>query len=180
MRLDGAHDAHKPPTTEGGHMYNTARSTGSQSARLDFQPRPAHVGASSLIKANVYDAAGNRLARIDDIILDSRAGSVRFVVLGLGGFLGIGRERFAVPWHVLTPDIDEGRCIVDTALLPFVAVSVPEDDRWLQRTARTRGREVPHVMQLLEHALGRNATGTTIANVGTVAERITRGTHEPA
>ena len=105
---------------------------------------------------------------------------MRFVVLGIGGFLGVGRERFAVPWHVLTPDIDDGRCIVDMALLPFMAVSVPEDDPWLQRTARTRGRELPHVMQLLQQTLGRNATRTTIANVGTVAERITRGTHEPA
>lgn len=179
MRLDGARDAHKPPTTE-SHMYNTARSTGSQSARLDFEPRPAHVGVSSLIKANVYDAAGNRLARIDDIILDARTGSVRFVVLGLGGFLGIGREQFAVPWHVLTADIDDRRCIVDMPLLPFVAVSVPEDDRWLQRTARTRGREAPHVMQLLQQVIGRNATRTTIADRGTVAERITQRTHEPA
>ena len=179
MRLDGAPDAHTLPTTE-GHMYNTARSTGGQSARLDSQPRPAHVGASSLIKANVYDAAGKRIARIDDIILDARAGSVRYVVLGLGGFLGIGRERFAVPWRVLTPDIDDGRRIVDMALLPFVAVSVPEDDPWLQRMARTRGREVPHIMQALQQALGSNAARTTIANVGTVAKRITRGTHESA
>ena len=161
-------------------MYNTARNTGSQSARLDFQPRPAHLGASSLIKANVYAAAGKRLARIDDIILDARTGSVRFVVLGLGGFLGIGRERFAVPWHVLTPDIDEGRCSVDMALLPFVAVSVPEDDPWLQRTARTRGREAPHVMQLLQQALGPDATRTALPNAGTDAERIAQGTHEPA
>jgi sporulation protein YlmC with PRC-barrel domain len=131
-------------------MYNTTRSTGSPSARLDSQPRPVHVGASSLLKNNVYDAAGKRLARIDEIILDARTGSVRFVVLVLGGFLGIGRERFAVPWHVLAPDIDDGRCIVDMALLPFMAVSVPEDDRWLQRTARTRGAEIPHVMQLLQ------------------------------
>lgn len=164
-------------------MYNTTRSIGSPggpAARLESQPRPAHVGASSLLKAGVYDAAGTRLARIDDIILDARTGSVRFVVLALGGFLGIGRERFAVPWHVLAPDIDNGRCVVDVALLPFMAVSVPEDDPWLQRTARTRGREVPHIMQLLQQALGSNAARTTNANVGTVAERITRGTHESA
>ena len=133
-------------------MYNTTRSTGNPAARLDSQPRPAHVGASSLLKANVYDAAGKHLARIDEIILDARTGGVRFVVLALGGFLGIGRERFAVPWHVVAPDIDDGRCIVDMALLPFMAVSVPEDDRWLQRTARTRGTEIPHVMQLLQQA----------------------------
>jgi hypothetical protein len=108
------------------------------------------VGASSLLKAGVYDAAGNRLARIDEIILDARTGSVRFVVLALGGFMGIGRERFAVPWHVLAPDIDDGRCVVDMALLPFMAVPVPEDDRWLQRPPRSRGVEIPEVVQLLQ------------------------------
>jgi hypothetical protein len=115
------------------------------------------------MKASVYDAAGTRLARIDEIILDARTGSVRFVVLALGGFLGIGRERLAVPWHVLTPDIDHGRYIVDTALLPFMAVPVSEDDRWLQRTARTRGAEIPHVMQLLQRqALGRDAAQASL------------------
>jgi sporulation protein YlmC with PRC-barrel domain len=130
-------------------MLDTTRSTQNDSARFDSEPRATHVGASSLIKDNVYDAAGKRLAKIEEIILDTRTGCVRFVVLALGGFLGIGRKRFAVPWHVFALDTDYGRCIVDVALMPFMAVPVPEDDPWLQRTDRSCGRKIPYVIQLL-------------------------------
>jgi sporulation protein YlmC with PRC-barrel domain len=130
-------------------MLDTTRSTQNDSARFDSEPRATHVGASSLIKDNVYDAAGKRVAKIEEIILDTRTGCVRFVVLALGGFLGIGRKRFAVPWHVFALDTDYGRCIVDVALMPFMAVPVPEDDPWLQRTDRSRGRKIPYVIQLL-------------------------------
>ena len=131
-------------------MFDTTRSTGSDSARFDSEPRATHVGASSLINDNVYNAAGKRLAKIEEIILDTRSGCARFLVLAHGGFLGIGRKRFAVPWHVFALDTDYRRCIVDVALLPFVAVPVPKDDPWLQRADRTRGREIPYVIQLLQ------------------------------
>lgn len=121
--------------------------------RFDSNERPSHVGTSRLINDDVYDAAGNRLARIEELILDTRSGSVRFVVLGIGGFLGMGRERFAVPWHVLAPDIHDGPCIADMALLPFTAVPVPEDDRWLQRTPGTSDREIPQLLKLLQKLL---------------------------
>ena len=131
-------------------MSNMTRSTASGSASADPPPLAAHLGASRLIKANVYDASGKRVGRIEEIILDRRTGGVRFVVIALGGFLGIGREQFAVPWHVLAPDIEDGRCKVDGALMPFMAVPVPDDDPWLQRSGRIRGREIPYAMQLLQ------------------------------
>lgn len=135
---------------DGGSMSNTTRSTAISSASVDSALLPAHLGASRLINASVYDAAGKRLGRIEEIILDRRTGGVRFVVIALGGFLGIGRARFAVPWHVLVPDTGDGRCTVDRALMPFTAVPVPEDDPWLQRNGRTRGREIPYLVQLLQ------------------------------
>jgi len=68
--VPGAHDAAHTAEEE-PHMYHTSRRTGSPAVRLDSQARPAHVGASSLLDANVYDASGKRLATIDEIILDA-------------------------------------------------------------------------------------------------------------
>jgi len=52
VRVPGARDAAHTADEE-PHMYHTSRRTGSPAVRLDSQARPAHVGASSLLDANV-------------------------------------------------------------------------------------------------------------------------------
>jgi len=91
------------------------------------------LGATSLIEDDVYDAAGRFLGEIEEILVDARTGCVRYAVLALGGFLGIGRKRFAVPWSAFSPDADYRRCVVDAALLQLAALPVPQDDPWLRR-----------------------------------------------
>jgi len=95
------------------------------------------VGTTSLIEDDVYDAAGKFLGEIEEIVLDVRTGCVRYAVLAVGGFLGLGRKRFAVPWSALTPDADYQRCIVDVTLMRLMAVPVPKNDPWLQRADPT-------------------------------------------
>ena len=92
---------------------------------------------TSLIQDHVYDASGNRLGQLKEIILDARTGCVRYAVLALGGFLGMGQKRVAIPWSGLTPEVNYHRCIVDVPLMRLTAVPVPENDPWLQRVDRT-------------------------------------------
>ena len=125
-------------------MFDSTNTVASDSGKLDYGRRAAHVEASSLIGDDVYDASGKCLGRIEKIILDTRTGCVRYVVLALGGFLRIRRERLAVPWHVLSPDTEYKHHIVDVALMRFTAVA---DDQWLQRTSANRGREIPRYSQ---------------------------------
>ncbi len=107
------------------------------SVSVDSTTNACRLGATSLIEDDVYDAAGKFLGEIEEIVLDVRTGCVRYVVLALGGFLGIGQKRFAVPWRALTPDADYRRCIVDVALMQLMAVPVPQNDPWLQRADLT-------------------------------------------
>ena len=50
---------------------------------------------------NVYNPAGDKLGSIDDLMIDKRTGQVRYAVLEFGGFLGIGTDRYPLPWTVL-------------------------------------------------------------------------------
>ena len=118
-------------------MLNRMRSEQRISVTVNSTINACLLGTTSLIKDDVYDAAGKFLGEIDEIVLDVRTGCVRYAVLSLGGFLGIGRKRFAVPWRALTPDADYRRCIVDVALMQLMAVPVPQNDPWLQRTGPT-------------------------------------------
>lgn len=58
--------------------------------------------ASAMVEgAAVYSPAGDKLGAIDNLIIDKRSGQVQTVVLEVGGFLGLGSDRFPLPWHML-------------------------------------------------------------------------------
>ena len=59
--------------------------------------------ASKIIGSPVYDstaADANNLGNINDLVLDQN-GDVAAVVLGVGGFLGIGEKQVAVDYNAL-------------------------------------------------------------------------------
>jgi sporulation protein YlmC with PRC-barrel domain len=141
------------------HMFNRIRSKPRFSRRVSVVMNNRLVGTTSLLGDDVYDAAGKFVGEIEEIILDTRTGGVRCAVLALGGFLGIGRKRFAVPWNALTPDADYQLCVVDLAPTQFRAVPVPNDDPWLQQTDPTWDRENAYMLRpraLLGVTLPRN------------------------
>lgn len=55
----------------------------------------------------VYATSGEKLGTIDDLMIDKLSGQVCYAVLEFGGILGIGTDRYPVPWSML--DYDTGR-----------------------------------------------------------------------
>lgn len=53
------------------------------------------VRASSIMKGTVQNAAGEKVADVSDLLVDA-SGNVKSVILGVGGFLGIGERNVAV------------------------------------------------------------------------------------
>jgi len=52
--------------------------------------------ASKFLHTPVYNVAGNTIGKVDDIILTPAHGASYFII-DVGGFLGIGSKRIAVP-----------------------------------------------------------------------------------
>ena len=72
--------------------------------------------ASELMGARVFNAADETVGDINDAII-SLDGTVEGVVLGVGGFLGIGEKRVAIEMQQLSVQMDEDgdpRLIIDT------------------------------------------------------------------
>jgi len=59
-----------------------------------------HIMASDLRGTTVYGANEEKIGEIDDIVLQ-RDGEVAAVVVGVGGFLGIGEKKVAIPFEAL-------------------------------------------------------------------------------
>ena len=56
--------------------------------------------ASKLIGANVVNASNENVGEVNDIILE-KDGKVAAVVIGVGGFLGMGERKVAVSFNTL-------------------------------------------------------------------------------
>jgi sporulation protein YlmC with PRC-barrel domain len=75
-----------------------------------LRPNANLLGARDLRGDAVYDSAGEYLGKIVEILVNVRVGCVAWAVVSTGGFLGIGRRRFAIPWNVISPDARYKRC----------------------------------------------------------------------
>ena len=128
-------------------MFNRMRTNPRISVGVDSTTNTCLLRTTSLIEDDVYDAAGKFLGEIEEILIDARTGCVRYAVLALGGFLGVGRKRFAVPWSALTPDADYRRCIVNVALMQLMALPVPQEAPWLPRTDLSRSEENAYLLR---------------------------------
>jgi sporulation protein YlmC with PRC-barrel domain len=91
---------------------STAAAPGPSSplAFVDAQ-QPEETLASDLMGTQVYNAENQALGEINDVLLGAD-GRLKAVVVGVGGFLGLGERDVAVPWEALQVSREEGQDLV--------------------------------------------------------------------
>ena len=62
------------------------------------------IASDKVEGTTVYNPQGEKLGTIDHLVIDKRSGLVRYAALEFGGFLGIGTDRYPIPWRLLTYD----------------------------------------------------------------------------
>jgi sporulation protein YlmC with PRC-barrel domain len=86
-------------------------------------PRAEQVRASTLIGASVRNSAGETIGDINEVVL-GKDGKVEAVVIGVGGFLGLGERQVAVSFESLrftpgngamTPTLEATKEILESA-----------------------------------------------------------------
>ena len=63
-----------------------------------------YLAASSIIGDSVHDDKDDNMGNIKDIMIDIITGMIEYYVIEFGGFLGIGRKYFAIPFDLLRID----------------------------------------------------------------------------
>ena len=91
-----------------------------------------HVISSDKVEGtSVYNANGDKLGSIDDLMIDKYSGNVRYAVMEFGGFLGMGTDRYPLPWSMLK---------YDTAVEGYV---VPVNKSQLEKAPSYASTETP-------------------------------------
>ena len=63
------------------------------------------LAASEIKGSTVRNRQREEIGNIDELLIEPDSGRVRFAILSVGGFLGLGSTRVAVPWSAfeITP-----------------------------------------------------------------------------
>jgi sporulation protein YlmC with PRC-barrel domain len=89
----------QPPSAQ--QQPPSAQRQGAQQALKPLaKPGPNHMLSSDLEDTTVYGANNEAIGEISDVLID-RNGKVVAVIIGVGGFLGIGEKDVAVPFEAL-------------------------------------------------------------------------------
>jgi sporulation protein YlmC with PRC-barrel domain len=85
------------PTATGDRANMAPAATASSAATASESSFQGNWRASKVVGLNVYNDKNESLGSINDLLTD-KGGNIKAVVVGVGGFLGVGEHLVAVPF----------------------------------------------------------------------------------
>jgi sporulation protein YlmC with PRC-barrel domain len=82
----------------------TENLTGKNRATPHINTPLKFLTATSIIGDKVLSVTEESMGAIKDIMIDVHVGKIEYVVIELGGFLGMGEKFFAIPYSLLSVD----------------------------------------------------------------------------
>jgi sporulation protein YlmC with PRC-barrel domain len=70
------------------------------------------ISSDKVEGTTVYNPSGDKLGTVDDLMIDKLSGQIRYAVLEFGGFLGMGTDRYPLPWNMLKYDTQKEGYVV--------------------------------------------------------------------
>jgi len=66
--------------------------------------KPMLISSSRVQGTEVFGASGEHVGEIDHLMIERESGRVAYAVMSFGGFLGLGKDFYPVPWNALKYD----------------------------------------------------------------------------
>ncbi len=68
---------------------------------LDQQETATFIASDRVEGTPVYRSNGDKVGRIERVMIDKLSGKVAYAVMSFGGFMGIGEDYYPLPWSLL-------------------------------------------------------------------------------
>ena len=100
------------------------------------------IGSDKVEGTAVYRSDGERVGKIERLMIDKRSGQVAYAVMSFGGFMGIGEDYYPLPWPLLSynPKLDGYEVSIPEQQLKG-APKYNEHESW-DWSDRSRGKKV--------------------------------------
>ena len=73
-----------------------------QAGALDRRETVSLIGSDKVEGTPVYRSNGDKVGKIERVMIDKIGGKVAYAVMSFGGFMGIGEDYYPLPWSLLT------------------------------------------------------------------------------
>ena len=87
---------------------HTVAGSGTQPSEpaTSFNPgrSPNLISSARVQGTEVYGPAGEHVGEIDHLMIERVSGRVAYAVMSFGGFLGMGKDFYPIPWNALKYD----------------------------------------------------------------------------
>lgn len=100
------------------------------------------VKASSMIGTDVCNPKGDSLGEIKEVVIDPGTGRVAYAVVSFGGFLGMGKKLFAIPFSAFEYDVEENEYVLDISKERLEAAPGFDSDNWPAMSEEQWNRDV--------------------------------------
>ena len=101
-------------------------------------PNHELVSSEQVQGTSVFTRTGEKVGKIDHLMINKKTGRVTYAVMSFGGFMGLGHNHYPLPWSALSYDTDlEG---YRTSVSEQQLRDAPEftDDAWQDRNWEAR------------------------------------------
>ena len=95
-----------------------------QLAKVDVIKTATGYRASKIIGASVVNDANETVGKVDDIIVGTD--KMPYLVLSVGGFLGVGSKDVAVKWSDITIGQEDNSVVLTTSLTKDALMALPD------------------------------------------------------
>jgi sporulation protein YlmC with PRC-barrel domain len=89
-----------------------------------------YLTASSILCDKVYDLEENHLGDIKDFMVDLDTGKIEYLIIELGGYLGMGEKYFALPYSSLKVNATKEAFILEQGLEKITQEIDGDNDHW--------------------------------------------------
>jgi sporulation protein YlmC with PRC-barrel domain len=101
------------------------------------------VSASRIIGEAVVDRQDKDLGKIHELVIDAKQGRLAYAVLSFGGFMGMGKKLFALPWRAFEFANTENKLILDVPQEKLKAApGFDQDAKWPDFADKTWGNSI--------------------------------------
>lgn len=100
---------------------------------------PDEWRAANYIGKPVVNASGEKIGDVNDLIFD-KTGKISTVIVGVGGFLGLGEKKVGMGYETLTSSEQDGQRVIMVPLTKEVLMAAP-DYVYTEKTTMDRMRE---------------------------------------